>query len=54
MVPSWAPQVEVLRHESTGGFLTHCGWSSVLEGVVHGGHQVICHVVMVLSFYMAK
>ncbi|KAG5054921.1 hypothetical protein AAZX31_03G101200 [Glycine max] len=36
VVPSWAPQVEVLRHESTGGFLTHCGWSSVLEGVVHG------------------
>nr|KYP72065.1 Hydroquinone glucosyltransferase [Cajanus cajan] len=36
VVPSWAPQVEVLGHKSTGGFLTHCGWSSVLEGVVHG------------------
>ncbi|KAL2319944.1 hypothetical protein Fmac_028913 [Flemingia macrophylla] len=36
VVPSWAPQVEVLGHGSTGGFLTHCGWSSVLEGVVHG------------------
>ncbi|XP_023539566.1 hydroquinone glucosyltransferase-like [Cucurbita pepo subsp. pepo] len=36
VVTSWAPQVEVLRHESTGGFLSHCGWNSTLEGVVNG------------------
>lgn len=36
VVPSWAPQVEVLKHKSIGGFLTHCGWSSVLESVVYG------------------
>ncbi|XP_022940881.1 hydroquinone glucosyltransferase-like [Cucurbita moschata] len=36
VVSSWAPQVEVLRHESTGGFLSHCGWNSTLEGVVNG------------------
>ncbi|CAJ2665050.1 unnamed protein product [Trifolium pratense] len=36
VVTSWAPQVEILGHGSTGGFLSHCGWSSTLESVVNG------------------
>ncbi|KAK1392434.1 Glycosyltransferase [Heracleum sosnowskyi] len=36
IVREWVPQVKILDHPSTGGFLTHCGWNSVLEAVVAG------------------
>ncbi|KAJ9555830.1 hypothetical protein OSB04_010444 [Centaurea solstitialis] len=36
VVSSWIPQVEILGHSSTGGFLTHCGWNSILESIVNG------------------
>ncbi|CAH2072556.1 unnamed protein product [Thlaspi arvense] len=40
-VVPWAPQVELLKHEATGVFVTHCGWNSVLESV-SGGVPMIC------------
>ncbi|KAK7380386.1 hypothetical protein VNO78_32896 [Psophocarpus tetragonolobus] len=36
VVKSWAPQAAVLKHDSVGGFVSHCGWNSVLEAVCGG------------------
>lgn len=36
IVKSWASQNAVRDHESVGGFVTHCGWNSVLEAVSNG------------------
>lgn len=36
VVNGWAPQAKILTHPNTGGFVSHCGWNSVLEGMKFG------------------
>ncbi|KAI3861459.1 hypothetical protein MKW98_000411 [Papaver atlanticum] len=38
----WVDQVEILRHGSVSGLMSHCGWNSVLES--------ICESVPLLGF----
>ncbi|CAH9127608.1 unnamed protein product [Cuscuta epithymum] len=36
VVRDWAPQLEILAHRSTGGFMSHCGWNSCVEAISMG------------------
>ena len=46
LVVPWCDQLRVLSHSSIGGFLTHCGWNSIQEGVFCGVPFLTFPIVM--------
>ncbi|KAF6166202.1 hypothetical protein GIB67_023912 [Kingdonia uniflora] len=36
VIRGWAPQLLILSHQSTAGFISHCGWNSTLEAIGRG------------------
>ncbi|KAL1215791.1 UDP-glycosyltransferase 73B3 [Cardamine amara subsp. amara] len=53
IIRGWAPQVLILDHQATGGFVTHCGWNSILEGVA-AGIPMVTWPVEAEQFYNEK
>lgn len=53
IIRGWPPQVVILEHEAVGGFVTHCGWNSTLEGVC-GGVTMVTWPVFEEQFYNEK
>uniref|UniRef100_M1CW60 UDP-glucosyltransferase n=1 Tax=Solanum tuberosum TaxID=4113 RepID=M1CW60_SOLTU len=33
IIKGWAPQLLILSHPLTDGFLSHCGWNSTMEAI---------------------
>ncbi|CAH2053038.1 unnamed protein product [Thlaspi arvense] len=40
----WAPQIEVLKNDSVGCYVTHCGWNSTMEAVA-SSRRLVCYPV---------
>lgn len=53
IIRGWAPQLLILGHAATGGYVTHCGWNSTLEAV-SAGVPVVTWPVSAEQFYNEK